>query len=189
MFPKSLISMEHGLLSSMAGHGQPTLRSLLRLCWAVVWGVRLDRLEAAVSPPCDPHSLELGHMGELAPASLPSALGTSYLCSDSPGLGTTHQGSGAGQGPWDWTTCWPCVRRLWGPLWRAAPWHHSHWIGHVQESQGGAAMSHRPVSSVQERLLMSLLPRNVAMEMKEDFLKPPERIFHKIYIQRHDNVR
>ncbi|XP_030163483.1 adenylate cyclase type 1 [Lynx canadensis] len=40
----------------------------------------------------------------------------------------------------------------------------------------------------QERLLMSLLPRNVAMEMKEDFLKPPERIFHKIYIQRHDNV-
>lgn len=43
--------------------------------------------------------------------------------------------------------------------------------------------------SPQERLLMSLLPRNVAMEMKEDFLKPPERIFHKIYIQRHDNVR
>ncbi|XP_042695327.1 adenylate cyclase type 1 [Centrocercus urophasianus] len=40
----------------------------------------------------------------------------------------------------------------------------------------------------QERLLMSLLPRNVAMEMKEDFLKPPERIFHKIYIQRHDNI-
>lgn len=36
---------------------------------------------------------------------------------------------------------------------------------------------------------MSLLPRNVAMEMKEDFLKPPERLFHKIYIQRHDNVR
>ncbi len=31
--------------------------------------------------------------------------------------------------------------------------------------------------------------QNVAMEMKEDFLKPPERIFHKIYIQRHDNVR
>uniref|UniRef100_F6QL99 adenylate cyclase n=2 Tax=Equus TaxID=9789 RepID=F6QL99_HORSE len=42
--------------------------------------------------------------------------------------------------------------------------------------------------TVKERLLMSLLPRNVAMEMKEDFLKPPERIFHKIYIQRHDNV-
>ncbi|XP_072621030.1 adenylate cyclase type 1-like [Vulpes vulpes] len=41
----------------------------------------------------------------------------------------------------------------------------------------------------QERLLMSLLPRNVAMEMKEDFLKPPpQRIFHKIYIQWHDNV-
>ena len=54
---------------------------------------------------------------------------------------------------------------------------------------GGAAASRGPVSLVQERLLMSLLPRNVAMEMKEDFLKPPERIFHKIYIQRHDNVR
>lgn len=54
---------------------------------------------------------------------------------------------------------------------------------------GGAAVSRGPVSPVQERLLMSLLPRNVAMEMKEDFLKPPERIFHKIYIQRHDNVR
>uniref|UniRef100_A0A8C4QGZ1 Adenylate cyclase type 1 n=1 Tax=Eptatretus burgeri TaxID=7764 RepID=A0A8C4QGZ1_EPTBU len=40
----------------------------------------------------------------------------------------------------------------------------------------------------QERLLMSLLPRHVAMEMKEDLLQPPERIFHKIYIQRHDNV-
>ncbi len=45
------------------------------------------------------------------------------------------------------------------------------------------------IARLQERLLMSLLPRNVAMEMKEDFLKPPERIFHKIYIQRHDNVR
>ncbi|KAK2095970.1 hypothetical protein P7K49_025004 [Saguinus oedipus] len=44
------------------------------------------------------------------------------------------------------------------------------------------------IVGAQERLLMSLLPRNVAMEMKEDFLKPPERIFHKIYIQRHDNV-
>ncbi|KAI2651849.1 Adenylate cyclase type 1 [Labeo rohita] len=44
------------------------------------------------------------------------------------------------------------------------------------------------MDALQERLLMSLLPRNVAMEMKEDFLKPPERIFHKIYIQRHDNV-
>ncbi|KAK7834445.1 hypothetical protein U0070_017631 [Myodes glareolus] len=44
------------------------------------------------------------------------------------------------------------------------------------------------MTAEKERLLMSLLPRNVAMEMKEDFLKPPERIFHKIYIQRHDNV-
>lgn len=54
---------------------------------------------------------------------------------------------------------------------------------------GRALLPHTAVSPIQERLLMSLLPRNVAMEMKEDFLKPPERIFHKIYIQRHDNVR
>nr|XP_010945455.1 PREDICTED: LOW QUALITY PROTEIN: uncharacterized protein LOC105062796 [Camelus bactrianus] len=35
---------------------------------------------------------------------------------------------------------------------------------------------------------MSLLPRNVIVEMKEDFLRPPERIFHQIFIQRHDNM-
>nr|XP_031301737.1 uncharacterized protein LOC105106732 isoform X2 [Camelus dromedarius] len=43
--------------------------------------------------------------------------------------------------------------------------------------------------NVEARLLMSLLPRNVVVEMKEDFLRPPERIFHQIYIQRHDNMR
>ncbi|XP_064336281.1 uncharacterized protein LOC116150809 isoform X1 [Camelus dromedarius] len=42
--------------------------------------------------------------------------------------------------------------------------------------------------NVEARLLMSLLPRNVVVEMKEDFLRPPERIFHQIYIQRHDNM-
>ncbi|XP_032320738.1 uncharacterized protein LOC116656675 isoform X8 [Camelus ferus] len=43
--------------------------------------------------------------------------------------------------------------------------------------------------NVEARLLMSLLPRNVVVEMKEDFLRPPERIFHQIFIQRHDNMR
>lgn len=59
----------------------------------------------------------------------------------------------------------------------------------MDDAQGGPCCITLPIAPVQERLLMSLLPRNVAMEMKEDFLKPPERIFHKIYIQRHDNVR
>ena len=42
----------------------------------------------------------------------------------------------------------------------------------------------------QERLLLSVLPRYVAVQMKNDFdakVKPEQ--FHKIYIQRHDNVR
>lgn len=42
----------------------------------------------------------------------------------------------------------------------------------------------------QERLLLSVLPRHVAMEMKDDIAgKPQEAQFHKIYIQQHDNVR
>ncbi|CAB3383133.1 Hypothetical predicted protein [Cloeon dipterum] len=41
----------------------------------------------------------------------------------------------------------------------------------------------------QERLLLSVLPRHVAMEMKADFAgKPTDSMFHKIYIQRHENV-
>lgn len=41
----------------------------------------------------------------------------------------------------------------------------------------------------QERLLLSVLPRHVAMEMKDDIAgQPKEAQFHKIYIQRHDNV-
>ncbi|ENN74863.1 hypothetical protein YQE_08633, partial [Dendroctonus ponderosae] len=40
-----------------------------------------------------------------------------------------------------------------------------------------------------ERLLLSVLPRHVAMEMKADIAgQPKEEQFHKIYIQRHDNV-
>lgn len=43
---------------------------------------------------------------------------------------------------------------------------------------------------LQERLLLSVLPRHVAMEMKADIAKKPEdTMFHKIYIQRHENVR
>lgn len=41
----------------------------------------------------------------------------------------------------------------------------------------------------QERLLLSVLPRHVAMEMKADIAgKPMDKQFHKIYIQRHENV-
>lgn len=46
------------------------------------------------------------------------------------------------------------------------------------------------VSVLQESLLLSVLPRHVAMEMKDDIAgKPREAQFHKIYIQQHDNVR
>lgn len=42
----------------------------------------------------------------------------------------------------------------------------------------------------QERLLLSVLPRHVAMEMKADIAgKPQDTMFHKIYIQRHEHVR
>ncbi|XP_041954388.1 adenylate cyclase type 6 [Alosa sapidissima] len=41
----------------------------------------------------------------------------------------------------------------------------------------------------QERLLLSVLPRHVAMEMKADINATKENMmFHKIYIQKHDNV-
>uniref|UniRef100_A0A8C7YWA8 Adenylate cyclase type 5 n=1 Tax=Oryzias sinensis TaxID=183150 RepID=A0A8C7YWA8_9TELE len=41
----------------------------------------------------------------------------------------------------------------------------------------------------QERLLLSVLPRHVAMEMKDDInAKQEDMMFHKIYIQKHDNV-
>ena len=43
----------------------------------------------------------------------------------------------------------------------------------------------------QERLLLSVLPRHVAMEMKGDIdqAKREHQQFHKIYIQKHSNVR
>lgn len=42
----------------------------------------------------------------------------------------------------------------------------------------------------QERLLLSVLPRHVAMEMKADIAgQPKQEQFHKIYIQKHENVR
>uniref|UniRef100_A0A8C1BC70 Adenylate cyclase type 6 n=1 Tax=Cyprinus carpio carpio TaxID=630221 RepID=A0A8C1BC70_CYPCA len=42
---------------------------------------------------------------------------------------------------------------------------------------------------IQERLLLSVLPRHVAMEMKADInAKKEDMMFHKIYIQKHDNV-
>ena len=38
--------------------------------------------------------------------------------------------------------------------------------------------------------MLSVLPRHVAMEMKADIAgAPKDTMFHKIYIQRHDNVR
>lgn len=53
--------------------------------------------------------------------------------------------------------------------------------------------SHSLVSSLplsQERLLLSVLPHHVAMEMQADIsAKKEDMMFHKIYIQKHDNVR
>ncbi len=38
--------------------------------------------------------------------------------------------------------------------------------------------------------MLSVLPRHVAMEMKADIAgKPTDTQFHKIYIQKHENVR
>ncbi|CAG0881640.1 unnamed protein product [Cyprideis torosa] len=39
-----------------------------------------------------------------------------------------------------------------------------------------------------ESLLLSVLPRHVAMEMKDDLVSPVERQFHKIYIQKLEHV-
>ncbi|XP_009881498.1 PREDICTED: adenylate cyclase type 6 [Charadrius vociferus] len=48
--------------------------------------------------------------------------------------------------------------------------------------------THYP-AEVSERLLLSVLPQHVAMEMKEDInTKKEDMMFHKIYIQKHDNV-
>ena len=39
-----------------------------------------------------------------------------------------------------------------------------------------------------ERLLLSVLPQHVALEMKQDIIAPVTGQFHKIYIQRHEQV-
>lgn len=39
-----------------------------------------------------------------------------------------------------------------------------------------------------ERLLLSVLPQHVALEMKQDIMSPVSGQFHKIYIQRHEQV-
>ena len=41
---------------------------------------------------------------------------------------------------------------------------------------------------MQERLLLSVLPQHVALEMKQDIISPVSGQFHKIYIQRYENV-
>ena len=41
----------------------------------------------------------------------------------------------------------------------------------------------------QEKLVLSVLPQHVAMEMKHDITSPHQGMFHKIYIQRHECVR
>jgi len=47
------------------------------------------------------------------------------------------------------------------------------------------------MSIIQEKLLLSVMPRHVAMEMKNDLRMSHHKkgMFHKIYIQRHDCVR
>nr|XP_006131277.1 adenylate cyclase type 6 [Pelodiscus sinensis] len=46
-----------------------------------------------------------------------------------------------------------------------------------------------PGERLSERLLLSVLPQHVAMEMKEDIsTKKEDMMFHKIYIQKHDKV-
>lgn len=52
-----------------------------------------------------------------------------------------------------------------------------------------ARLSIQRENQKQEQLLLSVLPRHVAMEMKADIAKKPQdSMFHKIYIQRHENV-
>ncbi|XP_024083238.1 adenylate cyclase type 6 isoform X2 [Cimex lectularius] len=53
----------------------------------------------------------------------------------------------------------------------------------------GARLKTQGQNQQQERLLLSVLPRHVAMEMKADIAgKPQDTMFHKIYIQRYENV-
>lgn len=52
----------------------------------------------------------------------------------------------------------------------------------------GARLEMEDENEKLERLLLSVLPQHVAMEMKADIISPREQQFHKIYIQRHENV-
>lgn len=52
----------------------------------------------------------------------------------------------------------------------------------------GARLEMEDENEKLERLLLSVLPQHVAMEMKEDIISPREQQFHKIYIQKHENV-
>ncbi|CAM1307563.1 ADCY1 (predicted) [Pycnogonum litorale] len=52
----------------------------------------------------------------------------------------------------------------------------------------GARLEMEDENEKLERLLLSVLPQHVAMEMKEDIISPRDSQFHKIYIQRHENV-
>jgi hypothetical protein len=61
---------------------------------------------------------------------------------------------------------------------------------HLNSALQGRMVCTNKGSVSQERLLLSVLPRHVAMEMKADIAgKPKDTMFHKIYIQRHENVR
>lgn len=44
------------------------------------------------------------------------------------------------------------------------------------------------MENIIERLLLSVLPNHVAHEMKTELVSPVARQFHKIYIQKHENV-
>lgn len=41
----------------------------------------------------------------------------------------------------------------------------------------------------QENILLSVLPKHIANDMKRDFDRNQETMFHKIYIQKHKNIR
>uniref|UniRef100_A0A1I8PK05 adenylate cyclase n=1 Tax=Stomoxys calcitrans TaxID=35570 RepID=A0A1I8PK05_STOCA len=63
-------------------------------------------------------------------------------------------------------------------------------ITSVTDADAGDALPDLPFAKHKERLLLSVLPRHVAMEMKDDIAgQPRDTQFHKIYIQRHENVR
>jgi hypothetical protein len=42
---------------------------------------------------------------------------------------------------------------------------------------------------LQERLLLSVLPEHVAVEMRQDLVASKDSQFKKIYMSRHENVR